>query len=252
MAESTLSLTYTDIATEVSDHLGYGRRSSTSEGWSDDEKSRVERSLDKGYRDFLNSNKWSFLRKFSTITTAEDDNDYDLADDFGSLDSSITYGTDQSYAPIILTSEPEIRKKQTGYNGTSRPTYCCLRPKANDGTSGQRYEVILFPDPDGAYTLYYAYNVLASTRLRASTPYPLGGMYFGEALQMCCVAAADRLFNDMGEAEYQQTIKLCVMDAVRRDNEMRPKNLGYNGDGESGSSSYRPVRTNTYNGSVGT
>ena len=246
MAESTLSLTYTEIAPEVSDHLGYGR---TISNWTSDQEARVHRVLDKGYRDFVNGHPWSFLRTSSTISAVADDAEYDLPDNFASFDGTITYGSSESYMPITITGEPEIRTMQTGYESTSRPTHCCIRPKSNDGTSGQRYEIVFHPEPDASYTLYYSYHVITNTRLRSSTPYPLGGMLYGEAIQMCCIAAADRLFRDMGEAEYQQTIKMCIFDAVRLDGAHKPKNLGYNHDGERILSTQ--ISYGTYNGSVG-
>jgi hypothetical protein len=248
MAESTLSLSYTEIAPEVSDHLGYGR---TIADWSTDQEARVHRVLDKGYRDFLNSHPWSFLRKFTTLAITSTTDTYDLPDDFASFDGDITYGEDNNYNPITITGEPEIRRKQTGRNDTMHPYLACVRPKTNDGTSGQRYEIVFFPSPDGSYTLYYGYHVITNTRLRSSTPYPLGGMLYGEAIQMCCIAAADRLFRDMPEAEYRQNIQYNIIDAVRIDGDRRAKNLGYNGDAGCGQHFYTPQRLNTYNGSVG-
>ena len=70
--------------------------------------------MDKGYRDFVNGYPWSFLRKFATISAVADDASYDLPDDFASFDGDVTYGSDESYKPIIITGEPEIRAFQTG------------------------------------------------------------------------------------------------------------------------------------------
>jgi len=67
MAESGLSLVWADITSIVARtglHLD-----DTYDNLSTQEKRDVQRSIDKGYSDFLRAHDWRFLKKFTTITT---------------------------------------------------------------------------------------------------------------------------------------------------------------------------------------
>ena len=77
MAESTLSLTRTELREEIGHFLGYGR---TSTSWSTDQGSDIDAALNKGLRQFYfpprltpsdTAHKWSFLKPIDTLTTID-------------------------------------------------------------------------------------------------------------------------------------------------------------------------------------
>lgn len=61
MAESTLSLTFDDLAKSTAFYLGYQRRASTSDGLSSAQEANVIAANNAGYRKFLAAFEWSFL-----------------------------------------------------------------------------------------------------------------------------------------------------------------------------------------------
>jgi len=67
MAESSLSLTYAEMASIVA-RTGLGIRGSSTD-WTTQETTDINRVVDKGYSDFLNAHDWRFLKKFATINT---------------------------------------------------------------------------------------------------------------------------------------------------------------------------------------
>jgi len=68
MSESALSLGYADIASTVArTAFGY---SPTSTDWDAGELDDINKSIDKGYSDFLGENRWTFLTQVATITTS--------------------------------------------------------------------------------------------------------------------------------------------------------------------------------------
>ena len=197
MAESALSLGYPEISVEVAEFLGYGR---TSGNWTTDQTSHITSAMDAGLRRFLNpldrrtnrAYSWSFLQSTGTVTTADDDAEYDLADDFGTMRGEMTFSADSGYAPPMQIGESEIRTLQSQSDQSGHPEYYAIRRKTFDGTGGQRSEVVFYPEPDGVYTLTYAYYVLADTQLRSGTPYPLGGMVHAETILSACLMMAER------------------------------------------------------------
>jgi len=163
MAESNLSLQYEDVAKSVGRFLGFGRDMS---GWSADQLGDIHEAMDKGYRDFLMSHDWSFLKPIGTLSLVDGTRTYDLPDDFGSPRGPFTFSGSVAYPPVILTGEGNIREWYQTSDGESRPTYAAILPKAQAGTSGQRWEVVFYPMPETSYTVEYAYNRLVAMQIR--------------------------------------------------------------------------------------
>lgn len=69
MAESTLSLTWDDLARETAFDLGWNYYATEDEGLSSSAKeTNVNRAVKIGYRDFLNAHDWAFKRPRATMT----------------------------------------------------------------------------------------------------------------------------------------------------------------------------------------
>jgi hypothetical protein len=68
MAESTLSLTFEDLARSTAFDLGWGRKADAAEGLSSAQVANVEAANKAGYRDFLAAHDWSFKRPRVTFT----------------------------------------------------------------------------------------------------------------------------------------------------------------------------------------
>ena len=233
--ESTLTLTYSNLLTEVSKWLGYGDDTSA---LSTGETSDCDAIIQAGYRQFLvppvlppgnTSHVWSFLSPKSTFDTVVDEGDYNLPERFAHLaERQMTISSSSIYEPIGIRSESEIRDKRRLTTATGTPTIAAIRPRAHPGTTGQRWEILLYPTPDAAYTIEYRYNVLA-TALSSGNPYPLGGMEHSETILASCLSVAERRKNDTRGVMWEDFMSYLAA-SVSRDSNMLPKELGYNSD----------------------
>ena len=236
MAESTLSLQYTDFFRGVGNFLGHGWYTST---YSTQENAQVEVIVQTGYRRFLfpeplagesGSHVWSFLSPLSTLDTAEDDIDYDLPDTFGGLiGDQITINESGLYQPIPVRGEGQVRAAHRASSLTGRPQYAAVRPKSSTGSTGQRFELLVYPTPDGVYTMEYRFNVLTG-KLTVSLPYPLGGAEHGDTIMESCLSVAEQIKNNE-RGLHTLAFKERLAASVSYDRRMfSPPTLGYNGD----------------------
>lgn len=68
MAESTLSLTFEDLARSTAFYLGWGRKADAAEGLTTAQVANVLAANNAGYRDFLGSSDWGFLTPRASFT----------------------------------------------------------------------------------------------------------------------------------------------------------------------------------------
>jgi hypothetical protein len=87
-----------------------------------------------------------------------------------------------------------------------------IRPISSDGSNGQRFQLMLWPTPDAAYTVSYRYHALPA-KLTASYPYPLGGEAHAETILASCLAVAEaRQENNAGihAANFMQRLQASI------------------------------------------
>jgi len=178
-----------------------------------------------------------------------------LPDDFGGIEGELTYEPDKAWHPCLLVPEQMIRRQYQGLvsAGTNPPTMAAVRPVDVDQTTGQRYELYFWPEPDANYTLSYQKLVLIS-KLDATNLYGLGGAMHEETMRLACLAAAELSLNDE-QGPYRQQYLVELEASKRLDGHaLAPENFGYNRDlsdfRRAGYYSYR-VKEVGYNGVVG-
>ncbi len=118
---------------------------------------------------------------------------YDAPDNFGGFEGGMTYGTNISGSVRIpIVGEGYIRELRSlpGATTAGKPLYCAMRPKSGMLLTGQRFEFLLFPNADAAYTLTYRYSYLSDAIAATSTVYPLGGMTHSETVLASCLDIA--------------------------------------------------------------
>jgi hypothetical protein len=249
MADSTLSVTYNELAASVGRFMGYG---ATSGDFTADQLADVVRAINSGYRQFLSpmvsgrSHTWSFLSPVTSLTLTVGDWDYDAPDAFGGVKGPMTYSTEISSHTIRQTGEGEIRRLRQVSLNQAMPALFAVRPKTPDATEGQRYEFLFYPTPDKAYVLNYSYY-LHVNKLTAAAPYPLGGALHGETLMQACLAAAELQAQGQQGAQwqaYQERLAASIEMDIRS---MTPETLGYCGNGHPGWISVQPPQS-LYNG----
>jgi len=201
MAESTLSISYSDLLIQVGVFLGYNPEHSNR---SSEEQAEVDRYIQAGVKQFYYppavqgveaGYSWSFLSPTTSIITVADDAAQDLPDDMGRVMGDF-YFDDQEHRPsVIQVSEGRIQSCMQRSDDTGAPTFATVRHKDQVAGEGQKMEVVWYPVPDGVYTFHYQYEAFGG-KLSEANPYPLGGMRHSELVLESCLSVAEQRSND--------------------------------------------------------
>jgi len=229
MAESSLTLGWVDLKKEVGFLLGYG---SDQTAWSTAQATEIEGIVQTGYRRVLYppavqgvvGYEWSFLRPTTTLAISADDGDYDLPDDYGRIVGEFHYAPDKHQAAIREVPLAILLEMRSSSDRNAYPNFFATRFKDSDGSSGQRQEVLFYPEPDATYTLYYCYDSYQG-ELGDTYPYPLGGMQMSELYKESCLAVAEAR-NDDEPGVHTQLFERLLIDAVARDQKRGARNFG--------------------------
>ena len=241
MSESSLSIGYTDLRQEVGGFLGYGR---TVDGptWTPARVATIDRYVQSGVRkvyypplvkignEEIAGYEWSWLRPTTTISTVADDGDYDLPDDFGRLIGNLHYAANEQKPSIAIMSVGDILDMRSHFDENSAPRYAATRYKSSIGDTGQRQEILFWPEPDAIYTLSYEYEAYSGV-LSDTYPYPLGGMQLAELYIESCLSVAEQRTNDEVGIHTDQ-FQLLLVDAITRDRKRGARNFGQMGHKE--------------------
>ncbi len=154
---------------------------------------------------------------------------YRLPSDFGQVIDGFSFDTSNSYNPIQQASPQRIRDLWSETAGsTGVPIYWAIQPVTYVTTTGQLWDLILYPIPQSDFTLYYRYRVNAA-ELSADADYPIGGPKHALTVQQAALAIAEGTRGDVNGPQMQK-YKMMLQSSIARDNEDRPSNLGYCGD----------------------
>jgi len=161
-------ISYYEMIERVSDFLGYGLAPSG------DDLARVRARIEAGYRRFLDPpvlpgevvpHEWSWLSPLATLEISAGVYRYTLPYDFGGIISDISYAPQVSVIErIAVTHEGVIRKYRANNDYSGDPYVAAVRALSHSHTSGQLWELVVYPTPSEARTLYYRYKV-GTTRL---------------------------------------------------------------------------------------
>tara|TARA_R110000824_G_scaffold32222_1_gene104187 strand:+ start:8216 stop:9319 length:1104 start_codon:yes stop_codon:yes gene_type:complete len=237
-SESSLSLSLTSLRKEVG---WYWLGERTAGNWSSDETDQLDEIIQSGLRQFYNppvtggervGYKWSFLEPVTTLSVLADTEDYTLPASFGGMLGPLTYASsDNRWYPVDLTGEHRIRiLRQRDFNTLkSYPQAAAVRAKTSDGSDGQRFEILLWPKPDKAYTLSYKYHALQA-KLTAANPYPLGGQVHAETILESCLAITEQRMENQAGIHTQKFMERLAASMAHDKQYFTPERLGYNAD----------------------
>ncbi len=170
-----------------------------------------------------------------TFSIASNGN-YDLPLDFGGIDGPLTYGVDEGYIPVEISSEGQIRALRQRNTSASKPWMAAIRPKvSHSGASVQRFELLLEPSPDSDYTFGYRY-VANARKLTESNPHPLGcdQQVHAEALLASVMAVAESRLDDERGVKHAEFIERITAAIAHDERASTPETLGYNADRSGG------------------
>jgi hypothetical protein len=137
---------------------------------------------------------------FTVLNTGAD---YEMPEDFGGLDGPITFASDSWSSTVEITTETNIRRARQRLSGDGRPQLAALRPQIHDGKFTQRYDLLLWPTPDGKYTLEYR-QIVVLPEIDEANPFPPGGAVYGELYLSACLALAQERIDDKRGLRWQE------------------------------------------------
>lgn len=231
----SLEIDFHAIRRAVGKYLKYGY---SHEEWDDEQAEEVQDIIDEGVRNayypppIRNANtvhEWTFMRPTLQLKTVADQRRYPLPGDFERPCADIAYlDTNNSYAPIEITSPSRLLNLESRTDYTSAPTHAAIEADNSAGDAPQGLVLVLHPTPDAEYTLAVEYQARAR-RLTDSTPFPLGGQAFGPVVLASCLAAAE-MFAVRQQGPMYERFQQLLAGAIARDTYRGAHALGYNGD----------------------
>jgi len=238
LSESSLSIGFPELQSEVGFFLGYG---SVVDDFTPSQLITVNKRVQSGVRRVyypsalsteIAGYEWSWLRPTETIDIESGEGDYDLPDNFGRLSGSLHYPPAEYRQSVSIVSVGKILAMRANSSLTGAPVRAAVRYKSSTGVGGQRQEIIFFPEPDADWTLHYEYEAYSGA-LSDDYPYPLGGMQLAELYTESCLAVVEeRDFDDSGV--HTERYKALLVDAIARDQKRGARNFGQMGNVESG------------------
>lgn len=215
--ESTLSVDYFGYMRAVADYYGSSR--SVAE-WGDPNDYESDYWLfddivNTALLDFYSREDWSILRPTATLTTVADTGDYTMPANFGSmLGGTMTYAVTQSQMTVHGTSQGVIDRKRQQDNTAGDPQLFALVPVVGDGTTGQRWLIMLWPTPSAALSLVYQYTAHPN-RINQYNRFPLGGMRMSRVIRQACLSEAES--RTVGRGEQTDLYERMILDAKEDD-----------------------------------
>lgn len=177
------------------------------------------------------SHAWSFLRPTTTLAITVGVEDYDLPDDFAAVEGPVTLLHPNSTPyEIDVVPDWQIRQWRQLYSDvSSSPTKCAIVPLISEGLYQQKYQLLVYPKPDGSYSAQLRYHA-RQPALRNENQVPLGGAEHSELFRAAVLAAAEaKLDDELGPKHELFMQRLAASVSLdRRSNS--PGNLGPNLD----------------------
>jgi len=230
MAESTLTVDYTTLQREVATFSGWPRDSAD---WTSTHTADFGYLLARGLRwayfpptpEGQPRFEWSFMRKTGTLTLLTSTASYTLPDDFHGviIDNSLVWAMGANKRSLQKIGEELIRKQQAMSDTNGAPKYFAVRPAAHAPTTGQRWDLLVFPTPtaeENNLALTYRYNYMPDT-LTSGNKYPVGGSAFSEVVLSAVLASAELMLDDEANGTMQQQFQANLQAAIRSDAEKK-------------------------------
>ena len=244
MPESTLAYKKSDLESEVGLFLGYGRGTEGGDtAWTTAQQAAIESIVKSGQRQVYTNpavpelgvpaaHNWSFLKPTVSFALASAADTIALPADFGGMDGDdlTLLDSDRPVYRIPLVGEGEIRRQfAIDADATGQPRMAAVRPlKERSGVRGQRFELLLWPIADQAYTVELTYYLLPDA-LTGDAPYVYGGAAHAETFLESCLSIAEQRLDD-AMTVHTEKFKERLAASIAHDRRHKPQHLGYNRD----------------------
>ncbi|MHC4752837.1 MAG: phage adaptor protein [Planctomycetota bacterium] len=202
------------------------------------------------------SEAWTEDTETAASYTLRHNGNYDLPDDFGSMEGNLVFAEGTNKADVRIIGEGKIRSLRAGTTSRTDPLYAAIRPKKQTTTTtGQRFEILFFPIPAVAYTLSYKMLVLPSALVDSTVTHPYGGATHGDTILASCLAAAESQEEEKRGVKWQEFMDRLAASIQIDKTMIGADYFGYNRDNSdsarsSGSRRHPQTYIVTYNGNT--
>lgn len=236
MPESTLAVDFAEIKAQVT-YLAHGTRDTSS--LTSEEQANIDSIIRNGLRKFYYpqivnaqyNHDWSFLKPVFTLVTVSGKSDYTQEGDFGGLAGDLQFSPDDNQGgPILKVPENTILEMRSWSTDTSgAPSHYAERPVRSGGLESQRWQIMLWPEPDGEYELKGRFRV-SPNALTATQKYPYGGVEHAQTILEACLAEAE-IQIDRQPGPHSTAFLTALAASIAYDQRGHsPDYLGYNGN----------------------
>ena len=164
-----------------------------------------------------------------TDTITIDNDDLLLPDDFGGIEGFVTFASAEGRPPIQVRSEADVRRMRQESTSAARPKMVAVRPKKTlDTAIGARWEMMLWPAPDTAYTLGYRYARLLDV-LATGTDFFWAGAAHRETIITSCLSIAEQRAEGF-RFYHHDRFREALAASISYDRRNHPATSGYNRD----------------------
>lgn len=214
MAESTLSLNRTELRKMLAIYL---KRTPEKDKWNQSDIDRFDLYIREGLSRFYfplsaegQPYRWTFLEVGQSLSITSGTFIYTLPDTFGGQAEKVHITSAAADAIEIISPEMANQLRANDAASNAKPKYVAFRPlNATLSTSAStRWQAVFYPTPDDSYTISYHYQILPDNF--SGDHYPLGGAAHVQAVQACCLAAAERFTNRDEQYWQQEAIRLMA------------------------------------------
>lgn len=151
-----------------------------------------------------------------------------LPDDFVGIQNPLLFEPRNVWPreSIQVTGESQMHKAREPGPVPSKPFLAAVRPKTFSGATGQRWELLLFPTPDGAYPIRYWYEA-APDVIDGTNIYVRGGEPFAELVRRAVLYCAEQELQDNPGLHKQEFFE-ALAAAIGHDRDAHaPDSLGF-------------------------
>lgn len=223
---ATLELDFSDLYTKTSEFLGLG---SSPTGTN---LTKVKDIVYRGYRRFLfpinqrngRRHLWSFLKKSLVITTQDNKWKYALPADFSNFIGKPRFSSSDGYPAMERRSKEWILQQRVGSDTDSYPRYYAIVPLRFDKVVGTKWEMWIWPDASGAYTVTGTY-IINPAKPSGDDDYFVGGVASSEAILECSLSVAEQQEDDT-IGLHTQLAQGMIQDLINSDDVDVPDSIG--------------------------
>ena len=181
-----------------------------------------------GAGNFFSEREWSFLKPAETLAVANGSLTTDLPANYRSNCYNFHFDTPQ-YNIRRMEIDELIRLRTAVPNLISIVTHYAIRPKPQDSSQGQRFEILFYPLPQDDMTLACEYTINPTMPVNDSDYLP-GGPLHDNAILFAALAYAEQIATKAAGPHTAQYNKLLA-SSIDRDAEVADTNLGYSCNG---------------------